>query len=508
MTATVRDSGPFEKSISFSVTHAELEAAKTKTARRLSKDLKIKGFRPGKAPRPLVESTVGAERLRSEAIDDLLPEKLEAVLAENEINPALTPELSNLDETADGLDVEVTVTLWPTLDVVPNYQDRTVVVDLLELTDDEIDSQIERVRDQFAQLETVERASVIGDYVSIDIAATHDGADVPEAAASQLLYEVGSSGFLPGIDDALEGAGAGDERVFSSTLPEGFGERAGQLVELTVAVSEVRAKVLPEVTDEWVSDITEFETVAELRQDLAGRIDEMKRRRAADRFREQALEQLVDEVSVEIPEALARAEMDEVLHRFVHRLEGQGVSLDDYFRVAGIDQDVFLEDLKSQAIRGLKTRLVLETVGTAAGASVSPEEVGTLIEILARQSEKPEEFRRRMAQSGRALSLAGDILRNKSLEIIVTNASAVDGDGNPVDLQVDEEDVEVLIDDEDNVQIGQFGEVVTGDVVTGDVIEGDVVTGEIVTGEVVEGEVVSDESGAAEAGAPVGEEEE
>ncbi len=487
MTATVRESGPFEKVISFSVTNAELESAKTKTSRRLSKDLKIKGFRPGKAPRPIVESTVGADRLRSEAIDDLLPEKLEAVLAENEISPAVTPELSNLDETEDGLDVEVTVTLWPTLEQIPRYENRTVEVEIPATDEAEIDAQIDRVRDQFAQLETVERSVASGDYLSIDISATRAGVNVPEASASQLLYEVGSGGFLDGIDEAVEGASAGDLRVFSSVLPQGFGDQAGSTVEFTVQVTEVKAKVLPEITDEWVADITEFETVDDFRKDLAARIDEMKKRSAADRFREQALDQLVDETEVEIPDALVRAEMDEVLHRFVHRLEGQGVSLDDYFEVAGIEREVFLEDLRNQAVRGLKTRLVLESVGTAAGLSVTPEEVGALIEALARQSDKPDDFRKRVVQSGRALSLAGDILRNKSLEIIVSNASAVDEKGDLVDLTID---------------VAGADDVVSGELV--DEISGEFVEREIVEGEIVEAEIVSDEPGFA----PVGSTEE
>jgi trigger factor len=483
VTATVRDAGPFEKLISFSVTRDELEIAKTKTARRLSQDLKIRGFRPGKAPRPIVESTVGAERLKSEAIDDLLPEKLETVLTENELNPAITPELSNLDETPDGLDVEVKVTLWPTLAAPPSYEGRTVTVDSPDLSESEIDAQIERIRDQFAELETVERPAAEGDYVSIDIAATADGEDVAQARASQLLYEVGSGGFVEGIDDVLVGASAGSVRTFSSKLPAGFGEVAGREVQFEVTVGEVKAKVLPAVDDDWVADVTEFETVAELRADLALRMGAMKRKVLGDRFRELALDQLVDEVDIELPEGLVRSEMDEVLHRFVHRLESQGISLDDYFRVAGIEQDQFLDDLRQQAARGLTTRIVLESVASAAGVGVTPEEVGMMIEILARQSERPEEFRKAMVTSGRSLSLAGDILRNKALEVIVANSVAVDRDGNQVDLEPEEAEVEALF------EVGESGEATEQETV--EVVEGEILTGEVVMAEVVADPVVS-----------------
>lgn len=483
MTATVRDAGPFEKLISFSVTREELEKAKTKTARRLSQDLKIRGFRPGKAPRPIVESTVGAERLKSEAIDDLLPERLETVLTENQLTPAITPELSNLDETADGLDVEVKVTLWPTLAVPPSYEGRRVTIDSPDLSDEEIDAQIERIRDQFAELETVERPAADGDYVSIDIAASAGGEDVPQARASQLLYEVGSGGFVEGIDEVLVGASAGSVRTFSSQLPAGFGEVAGRDVQFEVTVSEVKAKVLPPVDDGWVADVTEFETVAELRADLALRMGAMKRKVLADRFRELALDQLVDEADIGLPEGLVRSEMDEVLHRFVHRLESQSITLDDYFRVAGIEQDQFLDDLRQQAARGLKTRIVLESVASAAGVAVTPEEVGMMIEILARQSERPDEFRKAMVTSGRSLSLAGDILRNKALEVIVANSVAVDGDGIEVDLEPEDADVEALIEVEESQMIIEQETV--------EVVEGEILIEEVVTAEVVADPVVT-----------------
>lgn len=477
MTATVRDAGPFEKLISFSVTREELEIAKTKTARRLSQELKIRGFRPGKAPRPIVESTVGAERLKSEAIDDLLPEKLEIVLTENELSPAITPELANLDETPDGLDVEVKVTLWPTLAVPPSYEQRRVTVDSPELSESEIDAQIERIRDQFAELETVERAAGEGDYVSIDITASDGGEDVAQARASQLLYEVGSGGFVDGIDGVLVGASAGSVRRFTSRLPAGFGEVAGREVEFEVTVGEVKAKVLPVLDDEWVADVTEFETVAELRADLALRMGAMKRKVMADRFRELALDQLVDETEVDLPEGLVRSEMDEVLHRFVHRLESQGITLDDYFRVAGVDQDQFLDDLRQQAARGLKTRIVLEAVASAAGVGVTPDEVGMMIEILARQSERPDEFRKAMVKSGRSLSLAGDILRNKALEVIVANSVAVDRDGNQVDLEPEDAEVEALI------EVGEAQQATEQETVQ--VVEGEVSAEEVVMAEVV-----------------------
>lgn len=477
MTATVVDAGPFEKLVKFTLSEEELERAKTAAARRLAKDLKIKGFRPGKAPRPIVEATVGRERLRSEAIEEALPAKLGEALAEVELEPAVTPSLESVEEGEEGVEVEVRVTLWPSLEGIPSYEGRTVEVGSVEVTDEELDAQIDRMRDQFAQVEPVDRPAAEGDYVTIDIGAVHDGQPVEEATAKELLYEVGSGGFIEGIDAVLVGVAAGDHVEFEGRLPEGFGDKAGLGVTFEVDVHDVRAKVLPELTDEWVSEVTEFETVEELRTSLAARLEEFKKRRLAALFREKALEQLVSEVTVELPEALIRAEMDEILHRFAHRLEEQGISLDDYFRVTGQDQQAFVDDLRAQADRSLRTRLLLEAVAADAGLEVGDEELESIVASIAAQATEPEAFRAAFAGSAQEQSLIGDILRSKALDAIVAGATPVDEEGRPVDLTIPDEEEHGPADGED---------VVAGDVVEAEVVEPGPTGGAMVEAEIVD----------------------
>ena len=478
MSVNVVDAGPFERVVEFSVSEAEIESAKGAAARKLSRDLKIRGFRPGKAPRPIVEATVGSERLRAEAIDEILPDKLGDVLDELDIDPAVTPELQSVDEATDGIDVKVKVTLWPELDVVPAHEGRSVQVGNVEVTDAEITEQIDRIREQFAELGDVDRPAVEGDFVTIDISATSGGEDVPEAKADQIMYEVGSSGFIEGIDERLVGAEKGATLQFDGTLPSGFGELAGTEVAFTVSVTEVKEKVLPELTDEWVEEITEFSSVTELEVNLEERMGEMKRTSLGRRFRELALDQLVDEVEIDLPEALVRSEMDELLHRFVHRLDAQGISLDDYFSVVGADRAAFIEDLKSQADRSIRTRLLLEGVARKAGLEVEQDEIAVVVESVALQSEKPDDVRRALADPQREKSLSGDILRNKALEAILTGASPVDDDGNPVELTVDSqpedadrEEVEVPAGVPVSESAGVAGLEFVGEVVEADVIE-------------------------------------
>jgi trigger factor len=437
VTVTVTDAGPFEKIVGFGVTEADIEAAKTRAARRLSQQVKIRGFRPGKAPRPIVEATVGPDRLRAEAIDDLLPSKLAGVLDELAIEPAVTPALESMDDASDGIDVRVRVTLWPTLDSVPEHGGRTVEVGAVEISEEELSAQLDRIRDQFAELSPVDRAAATGDYVTIDLSASAGGADVAEARAAQIMYEVGSGGFIEGIDDVLEGAAAGATLTFDAPLPDGFGEQAGQAVTFQVVVDQVQEKVLPELTDEWVSEVTEFSSVAELEVNLEERMTDMKRRVLAARFREMAVDGLVDQVEVDLPEALVREEMDDVLHRFVHRLETQGITLDDYFSVTQVPREDFLEDLRLQADRSIRTRLLLEAIARKEGFEVSSDEISAVIESVAAGSQKPDQVRRALRSDPQEKSLSGDILRNKALAAIIAGAAPVDEQGNPVDLTLD-----------------------------------------------------------------------
>ena len=366
----------------------------------------------------------------------MLPKKVGEVLTELDIEPAVSPALESIEDSLTGVKVEVKVTTWPELDEVPEIHDRIVRGRVGRGDRRRTGSSDRPVREQFAAVEEVDRSAGTGDFVSMDISAMKDGEDVAEAAAAGLLYEVGSEGLIEALDDSLVGASAGDTVTFEGPLPDGFGEKAGMEVVYSVKVNDVRERVLPEVTDEWVAETTEFESAEELRSTLLGQMSDMKRRSLAGTFQDRALDQLVDEVVVELPEALVRAEMDEVFHRFSHRLEEQQISLEDYFRVTGIQQEGFISDLESQAERSLKTRLLLEAVIDDEGLEVGEEELGSVIEMVVASSEDPERIRLALRDDLQRKNLAGDILRNKALEAIVNGARPVDEEGNEVDLTI------------------------------------------------------------------------
>lgn len=449
MTTTVTESSAFERVVRFQLTDEQINEAKKGAARRLSQEVKIHGFRPGKAPLPIIEATVGADRVRQEAIDDLLNPTLNDVLNEEDIRPAVNPELEKIDDIDGGVEVEVKVTLWPQIEL-PNYKDRNIEVTNPEVSDEDLEQQVRRMLEQFGTVEEVERPAGEGDFVSLDLEATKEGEPVEDAQAEDILYEVGTGMLVEGIDEHLKGASAGDVFEFEGPLPEGFGDRAGEVVNFKITVHEVKERVLPELDDEWVDENTEFDTVEELREALAERLADAKLQAASREFSEKALSTLRDQVEIELPEGLVRAEMDRHLHDFLHRLEQAELSLEDYFQASGITQEAFLADLRNQAELSIRNRLVLDAVIDAEEITVDEEDMSQALASMASRSEDPVAYIKAFQESGQELALASDILRNRALDVILSNANPVDEDGNPVDLSVKVNEVEAeIVDDED-----------------------------------------------------------
>ena len=244
----------------------------------------------------------------------------------------------------------------------------------------------------------------------------------------------------------------------------------GSRSSFEVTVNEVKERILPELDDAWVDENTEFETVEELKAELEERLAEAKLQSVSRQYAERALSTLVDQVDIELPEGLVRSEMDDHLHRFVHRLEDSELTLDDYFQASGIDQEQFLDDLRQQAEMSMRNQLVLEAVAKDAGIDVTPEDVSAVIQNAAARSGDPVAYLQAFRQSGRELAVAGDILRNRALDAILSAANPVDEDGNPIDLKMNVTEVEAEIVEAEIVEAEPVGEIPSGEVPIGEVV--------------------------------------
>src|SRR5215217_6776877 len=299
----------------------------------------------------------------------------------------------------------------------------------VEVSDTEVAELLDRLRERFAELETAPRPARTGDYVLIDLRATVHGQEIPEATRSDYLYGVGSREFTGGLDEELQNKRAGEILKFNAPLDERFGDRAGQEVSFQVLVKEVKGKRLPEANDEFAKTASEFDTLEELRDGLREQLGGNKERAADAEVRDLVLQELVDRVDVELPDSLIDEETD---HRVVHareRAERAGMTLDQLLESQGFDELRFRSDARAHATRAIKADLVLEAVARNEDLEVTAEELGAEIAQLAQMlSRDVQEVARSLERSGQVVSLAGDIIRSKALDLLIEHAEIDNAD--------------------------------------------------------------------------------
>lgn len=429
------ESGRFERTLTVKIPEADLEDAKNQAARKLSGQIKLKGFRPGKAPRRIVEATVGADVVRAEAIDAGMGEWVGAALEDVDLEIAGRPTVTDVRDTDDGVEMDVKLALWPELDSAPVIEGRQIVVESNVVTTEEIAEQIDRLRDQFAELVDVERAIRDGDIAIIDLNAEDNGQPVEEVSAQDLSYEVGGGGLLEGLDGVLRGVKTGGIVALNSILPESFGEYGGEELSFRVLVKSVQEKRLPDLDDDFVEDVSEFSTVAELENEISEGMAVAKTERSVREFRSKAVEAVVDELDTEIPEGIVEEETESQLHNFAHQLETSGIGFDDYMRITGQSQDTVVADARLQAMRGVKTRLALDALVKDRAMEASREDLEEAVGAVAEQEEMSvTDYLAAVEDAGRLQLLSADILRQRALDLLISEATAIDEEGNQLDL--------------------------------------------------------------------------
>lgn len=437
MKTEVTESGRFERTLTIWIGHEELAAAKKKAAAKISSNMKIKGFRPGKAPLGVVERAAGADYVRSEAIDEAIQDVVPAAIDEAGLEPVTVPSLSEIrDDNEDGtVEIDVVVTLWPTLDALPDLGDFEIEVERVEVTSEAIDEQIDALRNQFAELEDYEGVLGSGDFAMIDIAVSKGDQDIEAASASDMMYEIGSQSFIEGLDEILEGAATGATVVGDATLPEGYTDLGGELVTLSVTIKEAKKKILPEVTDEMVDEGTEFETTDELFAALEKNMLAFNVHTQRRLLQDKVVQYVLNEIDLDLPSALVDAEVEARVHNLASRLEGDDINLQDYLGIVGQDEETFVATTRDQAEHALSTRVLLESIGAIENFEVTDDDIHAHIEsMLQGQEADVEQLVEAWKSSGQIESLTSDILRDKALVSLVDSATPVDSDGNAVDL--------------------------------------------------------------------------
>jgi trigger factor len=412
----------------------ELKPELDKAYRTIGKQVKVQGFRPGKVPPRILDQRVGRGVVLEEAMNEAIPRLYGEAVDTAKVVPLNRPEIEVTE-----LDDPVKIAFTAEVDVrpeftLPAFDSLSVTVDDVVIADADIDEQLDGLRARFASLSPVERAAVDGDFVSVDLAATVDGEEVPGGTAQGLSYEVGSGTLLDGIDEAVRGAAAGDARTFQTELVAG--ELQGKTADVAVTVRSVNERVLPEATDEWAQTVAGFETLEQLREDIRTRVDRVKRLEQGVEARDKVLEALLAAVELPLPESVVEAELAWRTQTTDDQLSQAGQSKEAFLAEAGKTAEEWDAELRSGAETAVKQQLVLDAVADAEELQISDAELNDqLIRRAARAGLAPQDYANRLVQQGAVAGLVAEVRRGKALATVMESARITDASGNPVDLE-------------------------------------------------------------------------
>jgi len=417
----------------------EFETAIDAAFRKLAREVRISGFRPGKAPRRLLEAHLGTGIAREQAIRDAVPDYyLKAVEAED-LDAIAPPEFEITAGQEEGdVEFDAVVEVRPQVEI-EGYDSLQITIEDPSVLDPEIDVQIDNLRERFADLEESTAPLGKGDYAQLNIKGYVHDEEVPGLTVSDFLYEVGSNLVVPKLDEELEGKRPGDMLKFNDELPARWGERAGQEVGFQVLVKETKRKVLPQATDEWVQEASEFDTLEDLRADIRKRMESVRLIQANLAVRDKVLQAVGAKVAVDIPEPLIQEEVERRLHSILHRLEEQGASVDQYLEATGLTQDQLLADVRLEATKAVKADLALRAVVAAEEITASDDEVeAEIARVAERSGRKPAQLRKEIERGQGLQAVRSELSRGKALQFLVDHATVVDEEGKPLDISFPE----------------------------------------------------------------------
>jgi trigger factor len=431
--STVETLSPTRVRLAIEVPFAELEPSVRKAYRDIAAQVAIPGFRKGKVPTAVIDQRFGRGMVLNEAVQDAIPTQIVAAVREHEVKSLGRPAVEITDFT-DGEALKFTAELDVRPEIsLPDLSSIAVTVDEIQVGDNEVDEQLNSLRDRFATLKTVERAAQVGDYVQVDLAATVDGAEVEGGTATNISHEVGSNQLLPGLDEVLVGMGAGEATTFTSPLAGG--EHAGKDAEVSVTVRTVKEKQLPALDDDFAQLASEFDTLDEVRADLKERLTKAKRMEQLYDARDRALAALVEAASVPAPDGVVAEEVEQRKQAMVDELERVGATLNEYLSVEGKTEQDIETELTTAATEGVKIQLVLDALADQEQLQVSDDEFGhEVVHRAQRAGMGAQAYYDQLVRSGMAASVYGDVRRGKALGLVLERVIIKDGAGTVLTL--------------------------------------------------------------------------
>lgn len=427
--------------LTITIPEDEFDASIDKAFKVLAKQVRLPGFRPGKAPRKILEKQIGYEAGRAQAINDSLPQYYVDAIEEVDLDPVDYPELKiNSGEEEGDVVFEATVSVRPTI-TVSGYDKLIVEVDVEPIDDEAIEKQVDTLRDRHADLKDSDSPIEEGAYATIDISGSIDGEDVPGLTANDYLYNVGSGIIGAELDTQLISKKVGDELEFTDELSEQFGENAGEEVEFKVKVKKVQTKDLPEATDEWIKENTDFETLDAYKEDVKKRMSNLQVLQAQMQAKQKIMESLAEIVEDEIPESFLEREVQARVDSMAQQSGVNRAQLEEYLE--SLDEEAkteFNDNIRKDAETAIKSDLALRAIIVQEELDATDEELEEEIQKFAESSkEKINKIRNRVKRPGVEKQIRLDIARAKAVKLITESAVGRDKAGNEIPLQVDGE---------------------------------------------------------------------
>ncbi|WP_293056936.1 trigger factor [Mycobacterium sp.] len=432
MKSTVEKLSPTRVRINVEVPFTELEPDFNRAYKELAKQVRLPGFRPGKAPVKLLEARIGREAMLDQVVNDALPSRYGQAVTEADVRPLGQPQIA-VTKKQYGQELLFTAEVDVRPDItLPDLSALQVTVDPVEVSDADVDAELESLRVRFGTLTSVDRPAVDGDVVSIDLSTAVDGHEVPEACAQGLSHQVGSGRVVEGLDEAIVGLAAGESRVFTTTLSGGA--HAGQQAEVTVTVGSVKVRELPELNDEFAQEASEFDTIDELRENLAEQVRRVKRLRQAEAIRAQVLETLLEQVDIPLPEALVQAQIDDTVHKALHRFGHDEAKLAEALEKQGLSRAEFDANTRSAAEKSIKTQLLLDALADQLEIQVSQQDLTERLVLSSRQyGVEPQQLLSYLQENNQLPVMFADVRRGLAIAAAVEAATVTDTAGNVID---------------------------------------------------------------------------
>jgi trigger factor len=410
----------------------EIERQVQRTAAAMGRDLRMPGFRKGKVPPPVVIQRMGREAIVDEAVRNQIGRWYLDAIDEAGIHPVGDPQLDLGDLPAQGqpLTFSIEIGVRPTAKL-GTYKGVEVTKREPAADDEAIQGELDALRERSARLETVEEPAGETDFIVMDYRGSLDGEPFAGGEARDQLIELGSGRLVPGFEEQLVGAKAGDERTVTITFPDDYGaeELRGREAEFAVTVNEVKRKELPELDDDFASDAAGFDTLEELREDIRAKLREADENRVEAEFREAVLDAVVEDATVEVPDALVEARAREMWERMIHSLGHQGIGREAYLQMAGKSEEEILSEAHPDAAQAIRREAVIAAVIEA--EEIEPSD-GDVLDALqasaAREGVAPEKLRERLEKAGRLDEIKEDLAQRAAVSFLADNARPLTAD--------------------------------------------------------------------------------